>query len=185
MSDPEYVAIGHAARVIGVPGKTVRRWVAAGTLPVVAGPRKRVVRLEDARRLAALTGNVPDTAGGTGAAAGEAIGHMAEGVGDDTMPPSPGAGSPAARSQLKAIRDAWRQSFIDQLREAERTIGRLEAERDQLRDELTAARATHEDAAQDASNAPTASEQSAQFWSAPAGTPMTLRAWIRRLVGRS
>jgi hypothetical protein len=37
MSDPGYVAIGRAARVIGVPGKTVRRWVAAGTLPVVAG----------------------------------------------------------------------------------------------------------------------------------------------------
>src|SRR5215212_2837008 len=124
MSDPEYVAIGHAARVIGVPGKTLRRWVAAGTLPVVAGERKRVVRLEDVRRLAAMTGNVPDTADGTGAAAGQAIGHMAEGLGDDTMPPSPGAGSPAG-SQLKANRDDWLQPLIDQLREAERTIGRL------------------------------------------------------------
>jgi hypothetical protein len=140
MNDPEYVAIRHAARVIGVPGRTLRRWVKAGTLPVVAGQRKPVVRLADVRRLAARTGHQPDTADGTGTTADQATGHMAEGAADDDMPPSPGSLSPAARSPLGAIRDEWLQPLIDQLREAERMIGRLEAERDQVAQERDALR---------------------------------------------
>jgi hypothetical protein len=141
MTDPEYVAIGHAARVIGVPGKTLRRWVAAGQLPVVAGQPKRVVRLEDARRLAALTGHQPGAAdlGATGA--GQTTDHLAEGVADDTMLPSPSGVSPATRSQLEANRDESPQSLIDRLREAGRTISRLEAELDQIARERDALRA--------------------------------------------
>jgi hypothetical protein len=81
-----------------------------------------------------MTGHQPATDTVTGAYAGHATGHVAAGVADDNMP-SPGAVSPAARSQLEAIRDEWLQPLVDQLREAERTIGRLEAERDQAAQE--------------------------------------------------
>src|SRR5688572_17833316 len=102
MSEPEYVAIGHAARLIGLPGKTLRRWVASGQLPVVEGEPKRVVRLEDARRLAALTGHQPDAAGA--AEAGQSTEQLAEGVADTNLPPGPGGVSPGAHSQLEAVR---------------------------------------------------------------------------------
>lgn len=141
MSDPEYVAIGHAARVIGVPGKTLRRWVAAGQLPVVTGQPKRVVRLEDARRLAALTGHQPDAADLATAEAGQTTGHLAEGVADDNQLPSPSGVSPVTRAQLEATRDESLRPVIDQLRDAERTIGRLEADRDQIAQERDALRA--------------------------------------------
>lgn len=140
MRDPEYVAIGHAARVIGVPGKTLRRWVETGMLPVVTGQPKRVVRLDDARRLAALNGQQPGAADPS-AAAGQATGHVAEGAGDDTLLPSASAVPPATRSQLEAVRNEWLQPLIDQLLEAERTIGRLEAERDLIAQERDALRA--------------------------------------------
>ena len=183
MSDPEYVPIEVASRLTGVPARTLRRWAEAGKVPVVAGPQKRLVRLEDVRRLAAMTGHQPDTADVTGASANQATGHTAEGVADESMPP-PGAVSPAARSQLKAIRDEWLQPLIDQLREAERTIGRLESERDSLRAELDRMRVAHEEAPVTHEREPTAHERREAFWRTPAGAPTTLRAWMRRLVGR-
>jgi hypothetical protein len=45
-----------------------------------------------------------------------------------------------ARAPLEAIRDEWLRPLIDQLREAERTIGRVEAERDHAIRELGAVR---------------------------------------------
>src|SRR3954470_14794557 len=113
MSEPEYVAIEVAGRLTGVPARTLRRWAEAGKVPVVAGRRKRLVRLDDVRRLAAMTGHQPGTDDLTGAHAGQATGHMAEGVEHDNMPSS-AAVSPAARSQLEAIRDEWLQPLIDQ-----------------------------------------------------------------------
>jgi DNA-binding transcriptional MerR regulator len=138
MSDPEYVAIEVAGQLTGVPARTLRRWAEAGKVPVVAGQRKRLIRLEDVRRLAAMTGHQPDTEDLTGAYAGQATGHMAGGVAGDAMPRA-GALAPTPQAYLEEIQDDWLQPLIDQLREAERTIGRLEAERDTLRAELTAA----------------------------------------------
>ncbi len=130
-----------------MPARTLRRWAQAHKVPVVAGQRGRLVRLEDVRLLAEMTGHRPDTIDVTGTSAGQATGHMAEGVAGNNTPSSSRAVSPAARSQLEAIRDEWLQPLIDQLREAERTIGRLETahgqaaqERDALRAELAAAR---------------------------------------------
>ena len=140
MSDPEYVAIEYAGRVTGVPARTLRRWAEAGKVPAIAGQRKRLVRLDDVRRLAAMTGHRPATAEMTGAYAGQDSGQMATGVADDNMP-HPGAVTPAARSQLEAIRDEWLQPLVDQLREAERMIGRLEVERDQAAQQRDALRA--------------------------------------------
>ena len=141
MSDPEYVAIGHAARVLGVPGKTLRRWVEDGQLPVTAGQPKRVVRLEDARRLAAMTGLQPDTADAAVADAGQMAEHTAEAVTGENTPVSSGSVSATARSQPEAFRQEWLQPVIDQLREAELIIRRLEAERDQIAQERDALRA--------------------------------------------
>ena len=180
MSDPEYVAIEHAGRVTGDPARTLRRWAETGKVLVVAGQRKRVVRLDDVRRLAAMTGHQPDATDLTGASAGQATGHMAEGVADDNMPPSSGAVSPAARSQLEAIRDEWLQPLIDQLREAERTIGRLEAERDQAAQERDALRSEltgliHESGHQPSHVAAEASETPRPAW----------RRWWRRVPGET
>ena len=44
--------------------------------------------------------------------------------------------TPAARSQLDAVRDEWLQPLVDQLRALERDYGRVEQERDQLWAEL-------------------------------------------------
>jgi DNA-binding transcriptional MerR regulator len=180
MSDPEYVAIEVAGRLTGVPARTLRRWAEAGKVPVVAGQRKRLVRLDNVRRLAAMTGHQPDTVDVTGASAGQATGHMTEGVAGDNMPPSSSVVSPAARSQLEAIRDEWLQPLVDQLKEAERTIGRLEAERDQatqerdaLRAELTAAQTMPQERA-------VATERGDQAVRASE----TLIDRLRRLVGR-
>jgi len=74
--------------------------------------------------------------------------------------------SPAARSQLEAIRDEWLQPLVNQLREAERSIGRLEQERDQFRGEIERLHAER--------NAPPVQ---------PALTPAAPRPWWERLLG--
>jgi hypothetical protein len=53
-----------------------------------------------------------------------------------------------------------------------------------LMERLPELAASVEDAAVSETLAPTASEQRTQFCSVPAGAPLTLRAWIRRLLGR-
>jgi hypothetical protein len=138
MTEPEYVAISYAGHVTGVPARTLRRWAEAGKVPVVAGHRKRLVRLEDVQRLAAMTGHQPARAAMTGASAGQAAGHVAAADVHDDLIETTVAVSPGARAQLEAVRDEWLQPLIDQLREAERALGRTEAERDQARQERDA-----------------------------------------------
>lgn len=138
MSDPEYVAIEYAGHVTGVPARTLRRWAEAGKVPVMAGQRKRLVRLDDVKRLAEMTGHRPASPDMTGASAGQPAGHVADVVdGDDTTGATVVVSS-AARAQLEAVRDEWLQPLIDQLRETERALGRTEAERDQARQERDA-----------------------------------------------
>jgi DNA-binding transcriptional MerR regulator len=176
MSEPEYVAIEDAGRLTGVPARTLRRWAEAGKVPVVAGQRKRLVRLEDVRRLAAMTGHQPVATDVTGASAGQATGHVADGIaGDNTL--AAGSIAPTPQAYLEEIRDEWLQPLINQLKEAERTIGRLEQERDQLRAELTAAQAAVEDAPQDANRTPVGDVPM------PAVSD-SLVGRLRRLIGR-
>src|SRR5687768_12137791 len=58
----------------------------------------------------------------------------------DATNATPPVVSPAARSQLEAIRDEWLRPLVEDLNEAHRTIGRLEAERDRLQRDLDALR---------------------------------------------
>jgi len=76
----------------GVPARTLRRWAEADKVPVVAGQRKRLVRLGDVRWLPAMTGHQPGTHDVTGADAVQATGHMTEGVTGDNRPPSSALG---------------------------------------------------------------------------------------------
>src|SRR5829696_8895939 len=100
MSDPEYVAIEYAGRVTGVPARTLRRWAEAGKVPVAAGQRKRLVRLEDVRRMAIMTGHQPDTAEMAGTSAGGHAGHVAADVVDDNMSSPLGAVATTPRAYL-------------------------------------------------------------------------------------
>jgi hypothetical protein len=135
--EPEYVAIEYAGQVTGVPARTLRRWAEAGKVPVIAGQRGRLIRLEDVRKLATMTGHGPVGPDMTGAYAGHVTGHVAGDVVDDNVPV---VVPETARAQLEAVRDEWLQPLIDQLRETERALGRTEAERDQARQEMSAAR---------------------------------------------
>jgi hypothetical protein len=174
MSEPEYVAIEYAGRVTGVPARTLRRWAEAGKVPVVAGQRKRLVRLDNVRRLAIATGHRPDPREMSGASAGQPSGRVATAVADDNVLPVAGA---TPEAYLEEVRDRWLQPLINQLKEAERTIGRLEHERDQLREELTAAHAT-------AADAPVTQMQAPVSDVAPAGAPETSQPAWRRLWRR-
>ena len=137
MSNPDYVAIEYAGQLTGIPARTLRRWAEAGKVPVVAGQRGRLVRLDDVRKLAAMTGHQPTMPQMTGVAAGHTTGHMTDDVADNN---APALVSDAARSQLEVVRNEWLQPLIDQLRETERALGRTQAERDQARQEVGAAR---------------------------------------------
>ena len=70
MSEPEYVTIEYA-----------------GQVPVVAGQGKRLVRLDDVRRLAEVTGHRPANLQMTGTSVGHATGHVADDVVDTTRRP--------------------------------------------------------------------------------------------------
>ena len=104
-----------------------------------------------------------------GTSAGGHAGQVSADVVDDNTAPPAAAVATTPRAYLDEIRDDWLQPLIDQLKDAERTIGRVEAERDQaarerdtLRVELDrmrhAMRLTANDAPQDAILAPQRSD---------------------------
>jgi hypothetical protein len=133
MSEPdEYVAIEYAGQVTGVPARTLRRWAAAGRVPVMAGQRKRLVRLADVRRLADATGHRPASPVMTGEYAGHTAGQVAEELAEPIDVTAPAEIPAAARAQLAAIRDEFVAPLVEQIREQAERIGRLEAERDAL-----------------------------------------------------
>ena len=132
----EYVTVEVAARLTGVPARTLRRWVAAGKVPVVAGDRGSLVRLENVRAIAAMTGRPAATAGhqaATPSAAGHMTGHAAadadEVLDDDPLTVAAHvAVSPAASAQLAAIRDEWLRPLVERIEAQAQEIGRLRAE---------------------------------------------------------
>ncbi len=92
---------------------------------------------------------------------------------DDREPATSGhasAISPAARSQLEAIRDEWLAPLVERIQGQAERIGRLEAERDHLQAEVDRLRAAQEAAVaapepqHGALPAETAPDTSAPWW---------------------
>jgi len=111
------VDVATAAAALGVSAGAVRKRLERGHLTghKEAGQWRVVLPADDATRHDATNATRQDTTR-----------HDATG----------GAVTPAARSQLDAVRDGWLQPLVDQLRALERDYGRVEQERDQLRAEL-------------------------------------------------
>ena len=134
----EYLTVESAGSAAGISPRTLRSWIKGGKLPATAGPRGTLVRLGDVLALADLTGRTSPQAAATRQAAGHSAtsatsaagsaGNVADG--GDNAPTA--AVSPAARSQLEAIRDEWLAPLVAQIREQAEEIGALRAERDAL-----------------------------------------------------
>ncbi len=128
-----------AASLVGVSARTVRRWIQRGYLPAIDGAGGQLVSPAD----------LPAAKRAAGHGRGHGRGHRRPDMATDTVTDADTSAmtvSPAARSQLEAIRDEWLQPLVDQLRDAERSIGRLEQERGQLRAEVDQLRRDRDDA---------------------------------------
>ncbi len=173
------VTVEEAARLAGVSPRTVRRWIQHGALPCVeTTERGKLVSPADlpAARLAARSGHghVRDR-DRRDRDHGHDHGH--EGV-DTAMATDTTAGSvsPAARSQLEAIRDEWLRPLMERNEDLARENGRLQAERDALAAEVERLRT-----AQDAPHAAQESQHDAEPAERPADTLVPWwKFWERR-----
>ena len=177
------VTVEDAATLAGVSVRTIRRWIQHGHLPHSEDDRGKVVSPADLP-LAKDRARHGHGHGHTLSSRGHDRGHDNMTMDTDTAMTAPALSS--ATAQLEAIRDQWLRPLVDRIEELSRENGRLEAERDALRVERDMLRlaATVEDAPQSAPREPTAHQRREAFWHAPAGAPTTLRAMIRRLLGR-
>ena len=137
MDDPDaMLPVESAGRLAGIPPRTLRSWVRAGKLPATEGQRGRLVRLGDVLAIAEVTGRPRASRRQTAGSHPQAFGPATSAGNPATLP----AIVEAQRASLEAIRDEWIRPLVDDLRAAERAIGRLEAEREQA----TVARAAAE-----------------------------------------
>ena len=126
---PGGVPIAEAAERLGLGVELLRKRAQRGTLPAYKLDGKWFVVLDNGRDdPPAANGPVLDTPSRPGP--------------DTSAPPPPSSAvSPAARSQLEAIRDEWLLPLVERAGALEREVGRLQAERDaaeQRRAELAA-----------------------------------------------
>ena len=110
------------------PARTLRRWVADGKLPATRAGRKNLVSLGDVERVAAIAGRPIGQAAMADEVAGHAAaamaGHESDSSGIGQANGHVGAISPAARSQLEAIRDKWLRPLIAEIgQKASRSAG--------------------------------------------------------------
>lgn len=159
-NDDEFVTVGNAAAVAGIPERTLRYWITNGKLPATSGKRGKLVRMGDVWHLAELTGKIPATNENQNTSAIATAGNVA------AIEPEQWETFWAPIHERERERD---RMIADQ---AER-IGRLEAERDQLRIELEQAR---EAASQDESPSVTDND-------APAAKKWPWARWWERLKG--
>jgi len=121
------VPITEAAEQIGVTVELLRKRAQRGTIPAYKVDGRWFVVLD---ATAPIVQDIP---------AGQPVQDTTGSPGQDKPPPR--AVSPAAMTQLEAIRDEWLQPLIDQIRMLEHDRGRREEQRDQAireRDELRA-----------------------------------------------
>lgn len=169
------VTVEEAARLAGVSPRTVRRWIQHGALSCIeTTERGKLVSPADlpAARLAARSGHGRDRDHGHD--------HGHEGV-DTAMATDTTAVavSPAARSQLEAIRDEWLRPLMERNEDLARENGRLQAERDALAAEVERLRT-----AQDAAHAAPEPQGEAQATeTGPDTSSPWWASWWRRLTG--
>jgi excisionase family DNA binding protein len=177
------VTVEEAAAMAGVSVRTIRRWIQHGHLPHSEDDRGKVVSPADlpAAKERARQGHGH---GHHPRPSGHDRGHNNMATDTDTAMTAPALSS--ATAQLELFRDTLLRPLVDRIEELSRENGRLEAERDALRAERDTLRlaATVENAAVTHEREPTAHERREAFWHTPAGAPTTLRAWMRRLLGR-
>jgi len=162
MSDDvaDHVAIEVAGKAAGIPARTLRYWVASGKLSAIAGKRGKLVSMGEVAYLAALVGkqvgNANSVDGNPATFADEVADTVADRLADTALV------SNAARNQLAAIRDEWLAPLVAQLTDQAETIGRLTAERDELRRRAEVAESERSDFARqlaEAQSAPPAAPQ--------------------------
>ncbi len=132
-----------AADALGVNERTVRRWIDQGL--VAAAKVRGAYRIEaeeiERARLALLgtdaAGHVIDVPTAAPAGAPGPVGRPDTTGRDRTAAAAASpAIAPAARAQLEAIRDEWLRPLVERNEELARALGRTEAERDRLANEL-------------------------------------------------
>ncbi len=186
------LSTAEAARVAGVSARTIRRWIEKGTLPAVTGAGGVLyVFPQDLEAARIASGSRPSPV----VRDREDSGDMSpSGTDRDDRDTSEAAGqvrdmlpviSPAARSQLEAIRDEWLAPLVAQIREQAEQVGVLRTERDRALQERDALAAEVE-RLKAAQNAPVAAPepQPKQPTSTTPDTPASPPAsWWRRLLG--
>ena len=152
--DDTPIAVDLAGARAGIPPRTLRDWISKGKLPAVAGPRGKLVRMSDVRRIAVLTGRSVEDASGNVRARGNVATGTPGNVADpdtlddwidvdDELPSLPAIDGMSAR--LAAFVGRAMAPVIAQLTEQAEVIGRLR-EREEV---ATAAAATAERARRD------------------------------------
>jgi DNA-binding transcriptional MerR regulator len=160
-----------AARLADVSVRTVRRWIQHGHLPCIESDRGKLISPADIPEARKRASRGHDR-GHRRTISGHDRGHDNMVTDTDTAMTAPALSS--ATAQMEAIRDQWLRPLVDRIEELSRENGRLEAERDQLRAELTEARET----------TPQVRDPGPGRDVAPAGAPETLIDRLRRLIGR-
>jgi len=128
------IAVDLAGARAGIPPRTLRDWISKGKLPAVAGPRGKLVRMGDVRRIAVLTGRSVGNAGGNVRACGNVAADTPGNVADpdtrddwidvgDGLPSLPAIDGMSAR--LAAFVGRAMAPVIAQLTEQAEVIGRL------------------------------------------------------------
>ncbi len=119
------VPLHEAAELLGVTVELLRKRAQRKTIPAYKVDGRWYVVLEGLQDVQdmRLPGPVQDRTGGPGQDV------------QDHPPPPASTVSPAARSQLEAIRDEWLRPLVDRIGELEREAGRLQAEREAARRE--------------------------------------------------
>ncbi len=112
----EYISVEAAATATGISARTIRYWIVHGKLPATAEQGRKLVRLDDVRQIAIVSGRVR----------GNGDGHPSLG---SLSTNGSAAGSPtgvAMGSELFArIRDEWVQPLVVQIAYQAECIGQL------------------------------------------------------------